>query len=185
MTDTFTADAARALGGPEWLIERRLAAAERLRSLSWPTPREEGWRYNRIGELEFSPVPALPEGKVGPPGAELGAGGRASFPHTVVSLGEHAEATVLDRFGSPESDHLVDAVTELLVGDHAHLRYLSVQEHGSRTWHLGLQRALVGRDATLKTSAVVLGGDYARLRSESVLRGERGESDQLAGDFAD
>jgi Fe-S cluster assembly protein SufD len=111
--------------------------------------------------------------------------GRASFPHTVVSLGEHAEATVLDRFGSPESDHLVDAVTELLVGDNAHLRYLSIQEHGSRTWHLGLQRALVGRDATLKSSAVVLGGDYARLRSESVLQGEGGESDQLAVYFAD
>jgi Fe-S cluster assembly protein SufD len=111
--------------------------------------------------------------------------GRASFPHTVVSLGEHAEATVLDRFGSPETDHLVDAVTELVVGDNAHLRYLSVQEHGSRTWHLGLQRALVGRDATLKTSAVVLGGDYARLRSESVLQGENAESDQLAVYFAD
>ena len=63
--------------------------------------------------------------------------GRASFPHTLVSLGEGAQATVLDRFGSPQTDHLVDAVTELLVDDNAHLRYLTVQEHGSRTWHLG------------------------------------------------
>ena len=111
--------------------------------------------------------------------------GRASFPHTVVSLGEHSEATVLDRFGSPETEHLVDAVTELLVADDAHLRYLSVQQHGSRTWHLGLQRALVGRNAVLRTSAVALGGDYARLRSETVLQGEGGESDQLAVYFAD
>ena len=111
--------------------------------------------------------------------------GRASFPHTIVSLGENAEATVLDRFGSPETDHLVDAVTELLVADNAHLRYLSVQQHGSRTWHLGLQRALVGRNATLRSSAVSLGGDYARLRSETLLQGEGGESDQLAVYFAD
>ncbi len=111
--------------------------------------------------------------------------GKASFPHTVVALGEGAQATVLDRFGSPETDHLVDAVTELIVAENAHLRYLSVQEHGSRTWHLGLQRAFVGRNATLKTSAVVLGGDYARLRSESVLQGEGAESDQLAVYFAD
>ena len=83
------------------------------------------------------------------------------------------EATVLDRFGSPETDHLVDAVTELIVGDNAHLRYLSVQEHGSRTWHLGFQRAHVGRDATLRTSAVALGGDYARLRSEARARRAR------------
>ena len=111
--------------------------------------------------------------------------GRASFPHTVVSLGENAEATVLDRFGSPETDHFVDAVTELLVGDNAHLRYLSVQQHGSRTWHIGLQRAMLGRDSVLRSSAVSLGGDYARLRSETLLTGEGGESDQLAVYFAD
>ena len=78
------------------------------------------------------------------------------------SLGERAEATVLDRFGSPETDHLVDAVTELLVGDDAHLRYLSVQEHGPRTWHLGFQRAHVGRDATLR---IVGGRARRRLRA--------------------
>src|SRR5881394_4065838 len=30
MTLAFTADAARALGGPDWLVQRRLAAAEEL-----------------------------------------------------------------------------------------------------------------------------------------------------------
>jgi Fe-S cluster assembly protein SufD len=110
---------------------------------------------------------------------------RASFPHTLVALGEGAEATVLDRFGSPQTDHLVDAVTELLVDDNAHLRYLTVQEHGTRTWHLGLLRAHVGRDATLRTSAVALGGDYARLRSEALLTGQGAESDQLAVYFGD
>jgi Fe-S cluster assembly protein SufD len=109
----------------------------------------------------------------------------ASFPHTLVVLREGAQATVLDRFGSPDTDHLVDAVAELLIDDNAHLRYLSVQEHGPRTWHLGLQRAIVGRDSTLRTSAVALGGDYARLRSEAVLRGQSAESDQLAVYFGD
>jgi Fe-S cluster assembly protein SufD len=284
MPDTFTVDAARALGGPDWLVRRRVDAAEQLESISWPTAEQEIWRYSRIGELDLARYRPFAEEELGRPGDERAPGGgpwaaeagnhagmlvvrdgrvvhheldpaleakgvrvcgiatcdgddvaqivgsvsrssedaftvlhnaflaggafiqvpagvviedpilvlhwcegdgRASFPHTVVSLGEHAEATVLDRFGSPETDHLVDAVTELVVGDNAHLRYLSVQEHGSRTWHLGLQRALVGRDATLKTSAVVLGGDYARLRSESVLQGENAESDQLAVYFAD
>ncbi len=64
------------------------------------------------------------------------------------------------------------------MGDDANVRYLSVQEHGSRTWHVGLQRARLGRDATLRSSAVALGGDYARLRSEAVLAGEGAESDQ-------
>jgi Fe-S cluster assembly protein SufD len=281
---TFTVDAARALGGPTWLAERRIAAAEKVPALSWPTAEQEIWRYSRIGELDLARYRPFAEEELGRAGDERAPGGgpwaaeagnhagmivvrdgrvvhheldpaleakgvrvcgiatcdgddvaeivgsvsrssedaftvlhdaflaggafiqvppgvviedpilvlhwcegdgRASFPHTVVALGENAEATVLDRFGSPETDHLVDAVTELIVGDNSHLRYLAVQEHGSRTWHLGLQRALVGRDATLKTSAVVLGGDYARLRSESVLQGEGGESDQLAVYFAD
>jgi Fe-S cluster assembly protein SufD len=111
--------------------------------------------------------------------------GRASFPHTLVALGEGAQATVLDRFGSPPTDHFVDAVTELIVDDNAHLRYLSVQEHGPRTWHLGFQRAELGRDATIRSSAVAIGGDYARLRSEARLAGENAESDQLAVYFGD
>ena len=284
MTDVFTVDAARALGGPDWLVARRTAAAERLGSVSWPTPDEEIWRYSRIGELDLGRYRPFEEAELGRAGDERAPGGgpwaaeagnhaamvvvrdgrvvhheldpgleakgvrvcgiatcegedvqalvgaaskssedaftvlheaflaggalievpagvvieepilvlhwcegdgRASFPHTIVSLGENAEATVLDRFGSPETDHLVDAVTELLVADNARLRYLSVQQHGSKTWHLGLQRAILGRNSVLRSSAVSLGGDYARLRSETLLQGEGGESDQLAVYFAD
>jgi Fe-S cluster assembly protein SufD len=112
--------------------------------------------------------------------------GFASFPHTLVVAEETAEVTVIDRFGSPAvGDHLVDAVVELLVGDNAHVRYLSVQEHGPHTWQIALQRAHLGRDATLRSSAVALGGDYARLRSESRLDGAGAESDLLAVYFGD
>jgi Fe-S cluster assembly protein SufD len=284
MTAAFTADAARALGGPDWLAQRRADAVERLADVSWPTPAEEIWRYSRIDQLDLDRYRPFAIAELGEPGDERAPGGgpwgaeagkhagmivvhdgrvvhheldpaleakgvracgiatcedelvrsllgsasgasedaftvlhdaflaggafvhipagvvvehpilvlhwcagdgRASFPHTLVSVDEGAEATVLDRFGSPQTDHLVDAVTELLVGDNAHLRYLSIQEQGSRTWHLGLQRAHVGRDATLRTSAVALGGDYARLRSEARLTGQGAESDQLAVYFGD
>ena len=84
-----------------------------------------------------------------------------------------------------DAGHLVDAVVELIVGDDAHVRYLSVQEHGPHTWQIALQRAHVGRDASLRSSAVALGGDYARLRSESLLDGEGGESDLTAVYFGD
>src|SRR5574341_1475904 len=114
--------------------------------------------------------------------------GLASFPHTLVLAGESSEVTVLDRFASPdvrEHGHLVDAVVELLVGDAARVRYLSVQEHGPHTWQIALQRAHVGRDASLRSSSVALGGDYARLRSESLLTGSGAESDLLAVYFGD
>jgi Fe-S cluster assembly protein SufD len=283
----FTPEAARALGGPDWLVERRLAAAEQLDGITWPTPADEIWRYSRIDEFDpdrYRP-PSLDElGEPGPepaPGggpvaaqageraglvvvrngrvvhheldetlagkgvqvcglatcdevdvaAVLGAcshaspdaftvlhdaflaggafirvpagvvvdkpiivlhwsegDGLATFPHTLVAAEEGAEVTVLDRFGSPDTGaggHLVDAVVELIVGDNARLRYLSVQEHGPTTWQIALQRAHVGRDASLHASAVALGGDYARLRSESLLAGDGAESDLMAVYFGD
>jgi Fe-S cluster assembly protein SufD len=116
--------------------------------------------------------------------------GLATFPHTLVDVGENAEVTVFDRFGSPDTGPgstgmLVDAVVELIVADNAHVRYVSVQEHGPRTWQVALQRAHVGRDASLRSAAVALGGDYARLRSESRLMGEGAESDLMAVYFGD
>ena len=115
--------------------------------------------------------------------------GLATFPHTLLLADESAEVTVLDRFSTPDfpgdGGHFVDAVVEMVVADDARVRYLSVQEHGPRTWHIALQRAHVGRDASLRSSAVALGGDYARLRSESLIDGQGGESDLLAVYFGD
>ena len=116
--------------------------------------------------------------------------GLASFPHTLVVAEDGAEVTVFDRYGSTDTGvgttgHLVDAVVELVVGDNAHVRYLSVQEHGPRTWQVALQRAHLGRDASLRSSVVALGGDYARLRSESLLAGPGAESDLTAVYFGD
>ncbi len=116
--------------------------------------------------------------------------GLASFPHTLVVAEAGAEVTVFDRYGSTGSKvggvgHFVDAVVELVIGDNAHVRYLSVQEHGPHTWQVALQRAHLGRDASLKSSVVALGGSYARLRSESLLAGSGAESDLTAVYFGD
>jgi Fe-S cluster assembly protein SufD len=116
--------------------------------------------------------------------------GLASFPHTLVVAEAGSEVTVFDRYGSTDTGvdttgHLVDAVVELVIGENAHVRYLSVQEHGPRTWQVALQRAHLGRDASLRSSVVALGGAYARLRSESLLAGSGAESDLTAVYFGD
>src|SRR5689334_15187649 len=64
----FTVDAARESGGPDWLVQRRVAAAERLASLAWPTTREEIWRYSRVEEFDldrYGPVGPDDLGRVG------------------------------------------------------------------------------------------------------------------------
>jgi len=75
MADTFTADAARGLGGPDWLVERRLAAAEDLATISWPSQRDEIWRYSRIDDFDLTRYRPLTEAELGTPGDERAPGG--------------------------------------------------------------------------------------------------------------
>jgi Fe-S cluster assembly protein SufD len=112
--------------------------------------------------------------------------GLASFPHTLVVAEEASEVTIVERHASPpKAAHFVDSVVELAVGDNAHVRHVTVQEYGAGTWSIALQRAHLGRDARLSSSAVALGGDYARLRTEARLDGQGAESDLLAVYFGD
>src|SRR3954469_4242248 len=49
----FTADAVRALEGPDWLRARRAAAFDRFTATALPTEAEEVWRYSRISQLDL------------------------------------------------------------------------------------------------------------------------------------
>lgn len=51
---TFLPDAAPAPGGPRWLQDQRLAAAEALATQELPTTDLEGWRYSRIDDFDAS-----------------------------------------------------------------------------------------------------------------------------------
>jgi Fe-S cluster assembly protein SufD len=50
---SFTAGAARSLGGPEWLASRRLEALEQFVASPAPAVDEDMWRYSRISELDL------------------------------------------------------------------------------------------------------------------------------------
>lgn len=53
MSPVFSPAAAAGLGGPQWLIDRRTAAAEAFASTARPDVSAEEWRYSRIGDLEL------------------------------------------------------------------------------------------------------------------------------------
>jgi Fe-S cluster assembly protein SufD len=97
-----------------------------------------------------------------------GTDGSAVFPRLLVEVGEQAQVSMLEVVAGPGAA-LVVPVTELQVGDAAHLSYLHVQDLGSRAWQVGLQASRVGRDASVRSAAVALGGEYARLRTDSAL----------------
>jgi Fe-S cluster assembly protein SufD len=106
--------------------------------------------------------------------------GLAVFPRTVVQVQPDAEATVLEHHLSADVAAFVDPVVELSVEDAARLSYVGAQSLGPRVWQTAYQASRVGRDGQLRSSAVALGGDYARMRIDSRLEGKGGTSNLTA-----
>ncbi|HEX9260325.1 MAG TPA: SufD family Fe-S cluster assembly protein [Acidimicrobiales bacterium] len=232
----FTADLARALPGPAWLVDRRAAATERARARSMPSADEEIWRYSRIAELDldtFTPAPVATtvsgqivprpvsdEGEVGIVMADapdvfaelndafsspillkvraglildepvvvthtVHADGVAVFPRLVVEAGADSEITVIERFVSTDVHSLVVPVVELKAHPAARIRYVGVNQLGPRVWSIGHQLADGDRDSTTLLASVVLGGDYARVRTDARLTGQGAHCDQIAVYFGE
>jgi Fe-S cluster assembly protein SufD len=116
----------------------------------------------------------------------LDADGAAVFPHTLLVVDAGSEVTFIDRYSSPDLQRAFsDAITEIHVGAGAHVRYVSIQEWGSGVTHLGIQRATVGRDATLRTLNIGFGASLARAEAETILAEPGGFSEMLGIFFAD
>ena len=116
----------------------------------------------------------------------LDADGAAVFPHTVVVVEAGSEVTFIDRYAGPDLQRAFsNAITEIYVGDGAHVRYVSIQEWGNGVTHLGIQRASVGRDATLRTLNIGFGASLARAEAETILAEPGGFSEMLGIFFAD
>jgi Fe-S cluster assembly protein SufD len=116
----------------------------------------------------------------------LDADGAAVFPHTLIVADTGSEVTFIDRYASPDlARALSDAVAEIVVGDGAHVGYVSIQEWGAGVTHLGVVRARLGRDAEIRTLSIGFGASLSRVESEVLLAGPGGYSEQLGVFFAD
>ncbi|MDP9071130.1 MAG: Fe-S cluster assembly protein SufD [Actinomycetota bacterium] len=112
--------------------------------------------------------------------------GGAVFPRLVVRTGEASQVTVLEQLASPSSvSAFVAPVVELDAADASNLALLGLQQLGPRVWQVGYQASRVGRDATLTSALVALGGHYARVRTDSRLAGQGGTSNLVAAYFGD
>jgi Fe-S cluster assembly protein SufD len=107
-------------------------------------------------------------------------------PQLSVTAGRGSHAVVIEVF---ESDADVTALsvplTRLRVEQGAHLTYLTVQQLGQGTWQLANQISSVAQDATLVSTSAVLGGDYARLRTDCRLEGRGASGDLLSAYFGE
>jgi Fe-S cluster assembly protein SufD len=111
--------------------------------------------------------------------------GAALFPRTLVTVEAGADATVIEILVSGDVAALIVPVTEVDLADGAKLRYVTVQVLGPRVWQVATQASRLGRDAEFTSYNVALGGEYARVRNESLLGEAGGTSRLLAVFFGD
>lgn len=104
---------------------------------------------------------------------------------TLIVLEDGAEAEVWEEWKSrsDEVDALLNAVTELAVGDNATLRYVSLQDISEGAWVFATQRGEVGRDATLDWTALGLGSGRGKVRMETQLASQGSEA-RVTGAYA-
>jgi Fe-S cluster assembly protein SufD len=105
--------------------------------------------------------------------------------HTRIVVNEGAQVEVWEQYlsQSDDLDGVLNLRTELVVGDAAHLRYVSGQNLSERSWVFGAQRAEVGRDATLDWVALGFGSKSGHVLMETRLAGQGAEA-RVTGAYA-
>ena len=105
--------------------------------------------------------------------------GALSAPHVVVSLGEGARASVIQRLGGvpgTEEKLLCNAGLDLLLSDAAGLKYFEAQDLGGQSLYFRNARARGGRDSSLRHFDAAFGGRLVKTRIESGLAGRGAEA---------
>lgn len=115
------------------------------------------------------------------------AAGRAAFAHTVVVAEEGSSVTVIEHLRSPHlsGSALSASTTEIHARQAANVSVLTVQDYGPTLWHFSTARAVIDRDATVRTLAATLGGRFSRSVVESILQGAGSYSEMLGVYFGD
>jgi Fe-S cluster assembly protein SufD len=112
--------------------------------------------------------------------------GFATFPHTLIVIGEDAEIVYFERLqSSVDQPSLANAGVEVAAGRAARISLVSLQELGSQVWHFQTQRAATGADVQLRSLVVTLGGRFSRNEVSSVIEGERSNIEMLGLYFAE
>ena len=117
----------------------------------------------------------------------LSRSGVGIFPKVFIVADEGSSVTYVDHFGAPwlDGEALVVPSIEIYAEQGAIVNYLCVQDWPQSVWHLQNLRALVQRDATVRTMIATLGGAFTRSVTQSVLDGQGAHAEMLGLYFGD
>ena len=186
------ADTARAAGPAEYTV-RELPAGVKAERVAMDDPRPGSilTPFDRPSAVAWAGtgralvVSVEPETRVAEPvWIDVTGGGLdgATWAHTFIEIGHHAEVTVILRHTG--AARLGDNI-EIAVGDGAHLRMVSAAEWDRDSVQVEHQKARLGTDAKLDHIAVSLGGDLVRQFLSVDYAGRGGSVDAYGLYFAD
>lgn len=112
--------------------------------------------------------------------------GIADFGHTLIIVEDEAQATLLEETTSAnESDAgLHVGCVELIVGKHANLRYVQLQNWNQNTWHFAHQGGNVDSQGSLQWTVVGLGSKLSHIHQDINLNGRAATAEVNGVTFA-
>jgi Fe-S cluster assembly protein SufD len=103
----------------------------------------------------------------------------AAHPRNLVVAGKHARAAIVESYRG-EGSYLVNAVTELTLGEGAQVEHDRLQEDAPQAFHLGAVEVAQGSRSRFTGQSIALGGELARVEAR-VLLGEEEAVCELHG----
>ena len=96
-----------------------------------------------------------------------------SHPRNLIVAGRHSRATVIESYVSlRDSGYFTNAVTEISLGDGAHLDHYKLQRESESAFHVGTVQIREARDSQLHSFSFAVGGSLARTNVYTSLDGD-------------
>ncbi|NJN19159.1 MAG: Fe-S cluster assembly protein SufD [Oscillochloris sp.] len=116
----------------------------------------------------------------------LAEGSQAIFPRTLVILEDQASATLIEEFTSRDriENGFAGPISEIFAGQGSSIRFISAQHWGRGVYHVGGQKAVLGRDAGIEWTSIALGGKVQHVEAEARMEGNGSRVNWLGATFA-
>ena len=122
--------------------------------------------YVPPGRIPTAPIHLLFISVAGPEPA-------VSHPRILVVIGKGGQASIVESYvGVGEGAYLVNAVTEVVIGENGAAEHYKLQRDGERAYHVATLQAHLAGSANFMSHSVVLGGALTRNEINAVLDGE-------------
>ena len=100
-------------------------------------------------------------------------GDAVSHPRNLIIAGRHSQAVIVESYVSVrDSEYFTNAVTEISVGEGAHIDHYKIQRESESAFHIGTVQAREARDSQLHSFSFATGGALARTNIYTSLDGD-------------